>query len=195
MTFLDLSLRDFTDALASKSATPGGGGASALVGALGAALGTMAGNFTVGKSKYAAVDAELRALMAESERLRLEFLACVDEDAAAFQPLSRAYGLPKDDPARAEVMETCLRAAADVPMKILRLSCRGLALQREFAEKGSALMVSDARTGAAFLLAAARGAALGVRVNTELMRDRACAERLDAEAAALTEECGKWPGF
>ncbi|MCL2342449.1 MAG: cyclodeaminase/cyclohydrolase family protein [Firmicutes bacterium] len=188
MSFLDLSLRDFSDALASKAAVPGGGGASALVGALGAALGTMVGSLTVGKPKYAAVEAELLALMSETEQLRRELMACADEDAAAFEPLSRAYGLPKDDPDRADIMESCLRAAAAPPMKILRLCCRAIELQKEFAEKGSALMVSDAGTGVVFCRAALDGAALNVKVNTKLMRDREYAAALDNEVSERLEQ-------
>lgn len=191
MSLLNLSVRDFSDALASKSPAPGGGGAAALAGALGAALGTMVGSLTIGKPKYASHEAELLALMTEAEALRRELLDCVDGDAAAFEPLSRAYGLPKDDPNRADIMENCLRAAAEVPMKILRLCCRAIELQGEFAEKGSALMISDAGTGAAVCRAAMDGAALNVMVNTKPMRDRAYAEALNAEVSERLEQYRK----
>lgn len=187
MSMLELSVSAFADALASKSAVPGGGGASALVAALGAGLGTMVGNYTVGKPKYADVETEVRALVAEAESLRAALLALVDADAAAFEPLSKAYAIPKDDPARAEVMERCLRDAAAVPMQILRLACRGIELQREFAAKGSAMVVSDAGTGVVFLWAALYGAALNVKVNTKLMADRTYADALNAEVDALMD--------
>lgn len=185
MSFIEMNIRDFTDELASKAPAPGGGGASALVAALGAGLGTMVGSLTVGKKKYAEVEDELRALMVEAEAARAELLALVDEDAAAFEPLSRAYGIPKDDPSRSEIMEKCLRDAAAVPMKILRLSCRVIELQRGFADKGSALAVSDAGTGVVFCWAAMYGAALNVKVNTRLMADREYAEKLNAEVEEL----------
>lgn len=191
MAFTEMSCRGFADALASKASVPGGGGASALVAALGAALGTMVGNFTLGKKKYAAVEEEIRALMEEAEALRAQLLDCIDADAAAFEPLSRAYGIPKEDPSRAETMESCLRDAAAVPMQILRLSCRVIELQKEFAEKGSAMMVSDAGTGVAFCWAALYGAALNVKVNTKLMADRRFAEEMNGEVDRLVDQYRK----
>ena len=182
---------EFARALAAKTSVPGGGGASALVAALGAALGSMVGNFTLGKAKYADVEGDIRALMDEAEELRERLLACIDQDAAAFEPLSRAYGIPKDTPGRDETLERCLHDAAAVPMEILRLSCRAIELQRDFAEKGSAMMVSDAGTGVAFCQAALYGAALNVKVNTRLMKDRDFAQAMDAEAEGLTDKYGK----
>ena len=108
MSFLDLSVKDFTEVLASKAAVPGGGGASALVGAIGVALGNMVGNLTVGKKKYADVEEEVYALMDECQALREELLKLIDGDAEVFEPLSKAYGIPKDDPNRAEIMEIAL---------------------------------------------------------------------------------------
>lgn len=181
----------FLDALASKSPTPGGGGASALAGALGAALCTMVGNYTVGKKKYADVEADVKALMDEAEALRARLLSLVDADAAAFEPLSRAYAIPRDDPGRGEVMERCLRAAAEPPMEILRLSCRAIDLHQAMLEKGSAMVISDVGTGAVLCRGALYGAWLNVRVNTGSMADRAYAEALNAEAGALAETYGK----
>lgn len=181
----DGSLRAFAEALASGAPVPGGGGASALCGALGAALGGMVGALTVGKPKYAGAEPALRALMTEAAALREELLALVDGDAQAFAPLAAAYGLPKDAPGRAEELERCLRLAAEAPLRVLRLSCRAVALQRDFAEKGGVMVISDAGTGAALCRAALEGAALNVRVNTRLMADRAYAAALDGETEAL----------
>ncbi len=191
MEFADMSCRAFAEALASKASVPGGGGASALVAALGAALGSMVGNFTLGKKKYADVEADIRALMEEAESLRRQLLDCIDADAAAFEPLSKAYGIPKEAPGRAETLEKCLHDAAAVPMEILRLSCRAIELQREFAQKGSVMMVSDAGTGVVFCWAALYGAVLNVKVNTKLMQDRAYAEALNGEAEMLMNKYGK----
>lgn len=115
MNTAEQSCQGFLDALASKAPVPGGGGASALAGALGAALATMVGNYTVGKKKYAHVEEDVRRLMADAEEIRAQLLAQVDADAAAFEPLSRAYAIPKDDPSREAVMEQCLRDAAGRP--------------------------------------------------------------------------------
>ncbi len=181
----------FLDALASKAPTPGGGGASALAGAVGAALCTMVGNFTVGKKKYAAVEEDVKALMAQAEEVRGELLAQVDADAAAFAPLSQAYAIPKDDPSRGEVMERCLRVAAAPPMAILRLCCKAIDLHREMLDKGSVIMLSDVGTGAILCRGALLGAALNVKVNTKSMADRAYAQAMDQEADALVEQYTK----
>lgn len=183
MKLTDRSVTEFTEALASKTSVPGGGGASALAGSLGIALGDMVGEFTVGKKSYADVEDEILDLMRRAQELRKELLLCVEEDAKAFEPLAKAYALPKDDPDRDAVMEQCLKDAAMVPMKIFRLSCEALPILQAFAKKGSKLMVSDAATGAALCRAAIQGAAMNVKVNTKLMKDREFANTLDWEVA------------
>ena len=181
----------FLDALASRAPTPGGGGASALAGALGAALCTMVGNYTVGKKKYAAVEEDVKALMARAEDIRGRLLAQVDADAAAFEPLSRAYAIPKDDPDREKVMEQCLRDAAAAPMEILRLSCEAIDLHREMLDKGSVMMLSDVGTGAVLCWGALYGAWLNVKVNTKSMADRAYAGAMNREADQLVNQYWK----
>ena len=181
----------FLDALASKTPTPGGGGASALVGALGTALCTMVGNYTVGKKKYAEVEEDVKALMEKAEDIRARLLALVDADAAAFEPLSRAYSIPKDDPRRGEIMEQCLRDAAAAPMEILRLSCEAIDLHREMLDKGSVMMLSDVGTGVVLCRGALYGAALNVKVNTKSMADRAYAEAMNREADQLVNQYWK----
>lgn len=185
------SCQSFLEELAAGTPTPGGGGASALAGALGAALAGMVGHYTAGKERYASVEEEIKAVMAEGERLRARLLALVDEDAAAFLPLSQAYGMEKDAPGRDAVMEQALRRAAEPPMEMLRLCARSIALHRVLAEKGSVLMVSDAGTGAALCLGALYGAALNVKANTKAMKDRDYARRLNEEADRLTAEYGE----
>lgn len=188
---LNKSVTEFTEALASKAAVPGGGGASALVGAIGIALGDMVGELTVGKKKYADVEEDVKTLMARAQELRVKLLACVDKDAQAFEPLSRAYGIPKDDPTRDEVMEKCLRDAAAAPLEILDLCCEAIELQREFAAKGSVLAVSDAATGVVFCWSAMYGAAVNVKVNTKSMKDREYAEQINAHVDAQMAKY--WP--
>ena len=188
---LDKSVTEFTELLASKAAVPGGGGASALVGAIGIALGDMVGELTVGKKKYAAVEEDVKALMAKAQDLRVRLLACVNKDAEAFEPLSKAYGIPKDDPTRDEVMEKCLRDAAAAPLEILDLCCEAIELQREFADKGSVLAISDAATGVVFCWSAMYGAAVNVKVNTKAMKDREYAAKINAH---VDEQMARyWP--
>ncbi|MBQ5738975.1 MAG: cyclodeaminase/cyclohydrolase family protein [Oscillospiraceae bacterium] len=177
----DMTLENFTAALASNQPAPGGGGASAAVAALGTALGSMVGNFTTGKKKYAEFEADIQRILAECADLQDKLLDCIARDALAFEPLSRAYAMDKDTPGYAETMEKCLRDAASVPMDILRLSCRAIELHAELLEKGSVMMLSDVGTGVVFCWSALYGAALNVRVNTKLMKDAAYAAALNAE--------------
>lgn len=181
----------FTAALASKAPVPGGGGASALVGALGAALASMVANYTIGKKKYAGVEEDVKAILAQADELREKLLALVDADAAAFEPLSRAYAIPADDPNRDEVMERCLRDAAAPPMELLRLCCEAIDLHRELLDKGSVMVLSDVGTGAILCWGALYGAALNVKVNTKFMKDRSYAEAMNREADELVSKYWK----
>ena len=179
MDLINGSVTAFTEQLASPAPVPGGGGASALVGAVGIALGDMVGELTVGKKKYANVEADIRALMDRAQDLRRRLLACVEKDAVAFEPLSRAYAIPKDDPGRDAIMEKCLRDAVAVPLEIFDLVCEAIEIERDFAQMGSKLVISDAATGVSFCRAALHGAAVNVKVNTRLMKDRAYADAID----------------
>ncbi len=188
MSFRELSLDDFTEALASKDAVPGGGGASALVGAVGIALGHMVGSLTVGKKTYADVEDDMRAWMDEAETLRGELLADMDADAEAFLPLSRAYAIPKEDPTRAEVMEAALVTACEAPLTLMRHLCRAVELLESFAAHGSRIAISDAGVGAACCEAALRGAALNVYINAQSMADRTTATTFTSSADAMRSE-------
>ena len=153
MEMNDLSCAQFLAQLASKAPTPGGGGTAALVGAAGVALGNMVGCLTVGKKKYAAVEADILTLNERAGALRAELEALVQADAEAFAPLAAAYGLPKDTPEqaahKAAVLETALDAACAVPLEIMGKCAEGIALVEEYAARGSALAVSDAGCAAA----------------------------------------------
>ncbi len=188
MDFSAMQIDSFNTLLASRAAVPGGGGASALAASLGAALGSMVSNLTIGKKKYAQYEAELNNLLKELDELRIKCQSLMDEDAKAFEPLSKAYSIPKDDPNRAEEMERCLRLAAEPPMEIARFACRGILIHQRLEEIGSVLAISDVGTGVIMLRAALCGAAMNVRVNTKLMADRQHAEKLNAEVDALVAE-------
>lgn len=186
---MERQIDSFLAELASKAPTPGGGGAAALCGAVGIALGNMVGNLTLGKKKYAEVQEDIAALNAKAEVLRADFLALIDADADAFEPLSRAYGIPKDDPTRGEVMEAALLAAVQPPLEIMRKCVKALELIAEYAAKGSALAISDAGCAAAITRAACEAAALNVFVNTKPMRDREKAGEINREANELLQKC------
>ena len=185
MAELERTVNGYCAALASRQAVPGGGGASALAGALGVSLGRMAAELTRGKPRYAAAEAELAALSDEAEALRRTLLALSEQDTEAFAPLARAYGIPKDAPGRAETLEACLRTACQTPMETLRQAARALSVLERIGASCAVLASSDAGTGAALCRAAAYGAAFNVRANTRLMRDRAYAAAREQEAEAL----------
>ena len=192
MEMMEKSCGQFLAELAGKAPTPGGGGASALVGAAGVALGNMVGSLTTGKKKYAAVEAGIQALNARAEALRGELEALVQADAEAFAPLAAAYGLPKDTPEqaahKAAVLEKALDAACAVPLQIMEKCAEGIALAEEYAAKGSVMAVSDAGCAAALCKAALQAASLNVFINTKLMADRSRAGVLDAKADNLLNE-------
>ena len=136
------SCRTFVEVLASNAPAPGGGGAAALVGAIGTALGNMVGSLTVGKKKYADVEAEIIALKAKCDALQTELLNQVEEDDKGFVPLAKAYGIPKDDPNRDKILEEATVIACKVPMHIMELCCEAIDCIAVFAAKGSRLAVS-----------------------------------------------------
>jgi len=188
MSFVENTCTEFVNALASKAAVPGGGGASGLVGAVGMALGSMVGSLTVGKKKYAGVESDIIALMEKASALQEELLRLVDEDAVVFEPLSKAYGISKDDPTREQVMEEALKLACTVPMDIMRACAKAIELHAGFASKGSVLAISDAGVGVIFCKAALCGASLNVFINTGSMTDRAYAADIEAQADALLDK-------
>lgn len=194
MSFTKESCENFVEVLASKAPVPGGGGASALVGAIGAALGNMVGSLTVGKKKYADVEAEMLALKAKSDALQAELLALVEKDAEVFAPLAAAYGMPRETEAekaeKARVMAIVLKDACAVPMDIMRRCCEAIDVVAEFAAKGSALAVSDAGCAAVCCKAALFGASLNVFINTKSMTDRDYAEAVNAEANTMLDTYG-----
>jgi len=178
------SIEEFTEELSSKAAVPGGGGAAALAGALGAALGGMVASLTLGKPKYAAVEEEMAVLKADAYLLQNELLALVGKDAEVFAPLAKAYGMPAGtDEEKAEkerVMQDCLKQASLAPLDMMKKCGETLLLLEQFAAKGSALAVSDAGCGAALSKAAMQAAWLNVRINLRLIKDEEFAEDIDA---------------
>jgi len=181
MDFTLNSCRDFVKVLASNEPVPGGGGAAALVGAIGTALGNMVGSLTVGKKRYADVEAEIIALKEKADALQTELLVQVPADAEGFAPLAKAYGIPKDDPNRDEILENATITACAVPMKIMELCCESIDTIAVFAAKGSRLAVSDAGCGAVICKAALQAASLNVFINTKSLKNREAAESMNAK--------------
>ncbi len=185
MDFTQNSCREFVEVLASSAPVPGGGGAAALVGAIGTALGNMVGSLTVGKKKYAAVEEEIIALKKTCDALQTELLDQVPADAVGFEPLAKAYGIPKDDPNRDKVLEEATIVACQVPMHIMELCCQAIDAIAVFAAKGSRLAVSDAGCGAICCKAALQSASLNVFINTKSLKNREAAEELNAKANGM----------
>ena len=184
------SCRKFVEVLASDAPAPGGGGAAALVGAIGTALGNMVGSLTVGKKKYADVQEEILALKARCDALQKELLDQVEADDKGFVPLAKAYGIPKDDPNRDAILEDATVTACAVPMHIMELCCEAIDYISVFAAKGSRLAVSDAGCGAVCCKAALQAASLNVFINTKSLKNREVAEEMNAKAnGMLTKYC------
>ena len=195
MGFSTVPCNEFVEVLASKAPVPGGGGASALVGAIGMALGNMVGSLTVGKKKYADVEADIIALKEKATALQADFLRLVDADAEAFEPLSKAYGMPKETEEqkaeKARVMAIVLKDACAVPMEIMEKCCEAIDVIEEFAAKGSALAISDAGVGVVFCKAALLGASLNVYINTKSMADKEYAASLNEKADKMIADYSK----
>ena len=188
MDMTQVSCRYFVQVLASDAPAPGGGGAAALVGAIGTALGNMVGSLTVGKKKYAAVQDEILALKAKCDELQKQLLDQVEADEVNFLPLAKAYGIPKDDPTRDTVMEEATLIACSTPMKIMELCCEAIEAIKVFAEKGSRLAVSDAGCGAVCCKAALQSASLNVFINTKSLKNREKAEELNKKANEMLDK-------
>ena len=191
---MDMTLetcRKFVEVLASDAPAPGGGGAAALVGAIGTALGNMVGSLTVGKKKYADVEAEIIDLKAKCDALQKELLDQVEADEVNFLPLAKAYGIPKDDPNRDKVMEEATIIACSTPIKIMELCCQAIDYIKVFADKGSRLAVSDAGCGAVICKAALQAASLNVFINTKSLKNRDVAEDMNRHANVMLNKYGQ----
>ena len=182
------SVEDFAEVLAAKESVPGGGGAAALVGALGVALCSMVGNFTTGKKTYAAVEDDIQRLLKEATDVRLRLIELIAKDAEAFYPLSKAYAIPRDDPKRAEVLEAATKNACVAPLEMMRQICHAIELLEEMGEKGSKMLISDVGCGATLCRAALEAASMNVFVNTKTLKDRVFAEPTEAECDAMLAE-------
>ncbi|MBM3884719.1 MAG: glutamate formimidoyltransferase [Gemmatimonadetes bacterium] len=187
------SLTGFLATVASSAPVPGGGSVAALAGALGAALAQMVAGLTVGRKKYAAVEAEMkeRALQAAALVRRLDALRV--EDAAAYATVSGAYQLPKDTPEQATARDTAIQRAlvdaATTPLETARCCAEVAALAAFAAEHGNTNAASDAGVAALLAEAACRGAVYNVRINVVAMPDRAAGAPLAEEAERLVARC------
>ncbi|MDF1583950.1 MAG: cyclodeaminase/cyclohydrolase family protein [Methyloprofundus sp.] len=176
----DKSIEVFLDELASRSATPGGGSAAALMGAQSAALTSMVCNLTIGKPKYAEVESDMQTLLVKSEALRASLTKMIKADVDVFDQLMLAYGLPKETDnekaARSEQIQVVLKAATLVPLACAKACAEAIELSQEAAEKGSVNVISDAGVGVMSAYAGLKSAALNVYINTASLKDRVFAD-------------------
>lgn len=189
MNFEDFTIKDFIQELASKEPIPGGGGVSALVGSLGVALGSMVGNLTLGKKKYEDVQEDIKSILEEASALQGELLSLIQKDAEVFEPLSKAYGLPKETDeekqTRSMVLETALQDACSVPLEIMNKSLQAISLHEKLLTNGTRLEISDVGVGVLLCKSALMGASLNVFINTKLMKDKEYAEQINTQVNDL----------
>ena len=187
-----MTIQEFLDVLSSKEPVPGGGGASALAGALGNALGQMVANLTIGKKKYALVEDEIKELAERMKGIQGQFSALADQDAKVFAPLAKCYSLPsgteEEKAYKAEVMEARLLDASLVPMEIMEKAWEMLEIMDILADKGSRMAVSDVGVGVQFIRTALLGAVMNVYSNTKSMKNREKAEEMNEKAERLIKE-------
>lgn len=195
MSALQQPLGQFLDELASSAPTPGGGGAAAVMGATGAALLSMVANLTIGKKGLEDVEAEMRTILLESERLRAEMSAMVADDVEAFNRLMASYKLPKEtDEQKAErsaAIQSALKGATEAPLACARAAAAVVRLSRRTAEIGNKNVISDAGVGVLAAQASLRSAALNVYINAPSLKDQEFATGAVQELEALLQECGE----
>jgi len=187
----DQSIQHYLDQLASKAPTPGGGSASALLGAQSAALTSMVCNLTIGKPKYEEVDADMQILLKKSESLRTILTAMIQADVDVFNKLMAAYGLAKttdqEKAARSQQIQTVLHEATIVPLACAKACADAIKLSQEAAEKGSLMVISDAGVAVMSAYAGLKSAALNVYINVTSLKDRPFAEEKLAELEAILQ--------
>ena len=185
------NIDEYVKELGSKAPVPGGGGASAVAGALSAALAGMVCNLTVGKKSYIAVEDDVKKILADMNRHMESFIKLSDKDAEVFYPLSQAYGFkPQNDEEKKlheENMEKLLFNAAMVPLDIMKEAYAMLGAIDFLAKKGSKLAISDAGVAVSMLRSAVCGAMMNVVINVKYMKDRIKAQNILDEASELLE--------
>ena len=181
-------MNKFLEELSSSAPIPGGGGASALIGAIGCALCSMVANLTTGKKKYAQYQERIDELLPFLEEMRAELMADIKMDADAFYPLSQAYSIPKDAPDRDKIMEEALLTASNAPMKIVEDVNKLVPVLEELEVIGSRLAISDVAVAAAACSAALKGAVMNIYINTKSMKNCEVAEAMNQKARDLVAD-------
>lgn len=184
-----MTVEDFIEQLASASPTPGGGSASALAGAMAAAMVEMACNLTVGREKFRDVEAEMQTLLARAGELRKQMLAAVDEDTESYSQVSDAYKLPRstdaEKAARTAAIQKALKGATEVPLRVAKAASETTQLALIAIEKSNPNVASDARVARLLGDAARDGAVANVEINLGSITDEAFVKRIRSELDSL----------
>lgn len=187
--FIDKSLRQFLDELASKAPTPGGGSAAAIMGAQSAALTSMVCNLTLGKPEYAGVENDMQVLLKKSETLRDQLTGMIKRDVDVFNQLMSTYALPKETEAhksiRSAAIQKALQEATEIPLVCARACAEAVALSRIAAEKGNMGAISDAGVAVMSAYSGLKSAALNVYINTASLKDKKFADAKLTELEAI----------
>ena len=190
--FAGLTVAELLDALASPDPTPGGGTASAIAGAMGAALLIMVSGLAKSKTNSDDEKAALEAARHALGPLRTELMRLADADSEAFDQVMAAYRLPKvtdeDKAARTSAIQTALRQATVVPLETLRACAAAMPLAAQVAEAGNRSAASDVGVAVGLLEAAAAGADANVRINLDGLKDEGFNANVSSETSRLAAE-------
>lgn len=194
--FGNMTIKEFSEELASSAPTPGGGGAAALSAVLGAALNCMVFNLTVGKKTYEEYEDEIKNLihksLTEADGYKNEFIEFIDKDAYAFQKISDAYKMPKitDDEKenRKKAIENGYSVAAGIPLQLLRRAGKVYELIKTACLYGNKNLISDAGAAAIQIHAAIETSVLNISVNLSGIKDIEARENLKNESEKLLEQ-------
>lgn len=194
-SYLDSSISRFLDDLASNLPAPGGGSAASLAGSLASALASMVCHFTIGKEKYKDFEAEAKEVLSQSESIRYQLSALVDEDINAYGKLSNAYKMPKNDELqkrdRSAAIQEALKEATFVPLKITQLSYEILKLNLPLSKGGNENLISDVGVSVMLSEAAFYSGLFNVKVNLASIKDQDFRQRIENQIAPLTQAIGK----
>lgn len=192
MGMSEMTVRDFTDLLASDAPAPGGGAAAALSGALGVALTSMVAAFTVDKKVYEEHRELMKQIMTQAEGLRQGFVYMIDKDAGTFNSFGAAMALPKDTDAqktkRAEAMQMALKNCTLIPFEIMRCAFSALELTDRAMGKSNTTVISDLGVAAISLKAAVQSAWLNILINTGSIKDKDFAEKYRGDGERILAE-------
>lgn len=192
MKLADNTCSEFVHKLSSKSPTPGGGGAAALVGSVGTALASMVANLTVNNKKFSEYAKDVKFMAESAQKIQGDFLNLIDEDAEHFLPFIKAFDMPKETEeekkSRQEVIQKCLKNACVTPVKIIKKCCEALEIHEYMVNHCSKMIVSDIGVGVQTLRSAILSSELSVIVNTNSIKDDEYVSKVKEEVDLLVKE-------